>query len=471
MTEVETPIDPYGDAVRYLYGFINLEHNRIDRYLASKMDTTRSRRLIEHLGSPHEKVPMIHVAGTKGKGSVSAMCAACLRATGLRVGLYTSPHVQEFRERIRILTPNDADGRISEDAFLQKINQIKVAVEHFPGITWFEILTAMAFLHFADEQVDVAVIEVGLGGRLDATNVITPLVSVITSLSLDHTYLLGDTIDKIAFEKGGIIKPGVPAIVAPQDPLAIDTLKQLATERESPLSLIGQNWQFEGVSRQANGNGRLHITQSPDEDFIPTGASFDLALIGKHQLENAAVALAALHIASQYFPALNLDVIQKGLVETNWIGRLQVVHQAEETPMILADCAHNVDSAEKLHQALTQDFDYERLILVFGATADKDYAGMIPFLFPLADQIIATISSHPRAASPSELALSGRDLGYNVRTSPTIADAFQKAWHLATPSDLICVTGSIFVVGDLLNTWDEMKEKFLDSKLSVMKRV
>jgi dihydrofolate synthase/folylpolyglutamate synthase len=445
--------DAYGDAIRYLYSFINLEHKRMDRYQESKMDPTRPRRLLEHLGSPHEQIPAIHIAGTKGKGSVAAMCAASLRAAGLKVGLYTSPHVQEFRERIRVLTPEDEDGRISEPDFVARVEQLQTAVPQFPGITWFEIVTAIAFLHFAEQDVDVAVIEVGLGGRLDATNVITPLVSIITSLSLDHTYLLGDTLDKIAYEKGGIIKPGVPVVTAAQAPEALDKLLEIAHEREAPITVIGRQWQYEGVGRGVKGVGHLTITHSPDPDFIPDSSTFNLALVGEHQLHNATVALAALQIAKARFPSLTLTAIQKGLAQTHWTGRLQVVHQSAANPMLLVDCAHNVDSAVKLGQALIHDFAYRRLILVFGATADKDVAGMMPHLFPLADRIIVTISSHPRAASPSELTVLANDLGYKVQSAATVADALTQAWQEAERHDLICVTGSIFVVGDLLNEW------------------
>lgn len=455
--------DPYGAALDYLYSFINLEHKRVDRYQASKMDPTRPGRLLASLGSPHEGLPAIHIAGTKGKGSVAAMCAACLRAAGLKVGLYTSPHVQEFRERIRILTTDDGEGLIPEADFVNWVEQIKAAVPRFPGITWFEIVTAIAFLHFAQEQVDVAVIEVGLGGRLDATNVITPLVSVITSLSLDHTYLLGDTLDKIAFEKGGIIKPGVAVVTASQKPEALEVLLQIAHERESPITVIGRNWQYEGEGRSADGLGRLTITRSPEPNFVPLQTTFALSLVGEHQLENAVVALAALQIVSSHFPNLTLTALRTGLMSTHWTGRLQIVHQASGTPTLLVDCAHNVDSAIKLGQALAHDFSYERLILVFGATADKDVAGMIPHLFALAATTIVTVSSHPRAASPSELALAASDLGFPVLVSATVATAVSQAWQLAGPNDLICVTGSIFIVGDLLNEWKQLKAKLLRS--------
>jgi dihydrofolate synthase/folylpolyglutamate synthase len=206
----------FSAAIDYLYGFINFEKRRQDRYMAAKLDSTRPARLMATLDDPHKAYPSIHIAGTKGKGSVAAMCAFALRAAGYKVGLYTSPHLQDFRERIRVLSPADPDGLIPEASFIRIMERIKQVAGQFPDITWFEILTAVAFLYFAEAEVDVAVVEVGLGGRLDATNVLTPLVSVITSLSLDHTRFLGNTLSEIAFEKGGIIKPGVPVVIAPQ---------------------------------------------------------------------------------------------------------------------------------------------------------------------------------------------------------------------------------------------------------------
>jgi dihydrofolate synthase / folylpolyglutamate synthase len=350
----------YQEALDYLYDFINLELKRADRYSASKMDTARPRRLLALLGNPHQQFPAIHVAGTKGKGSVAALCAACLRAAGLRVGLYTSPHLQEFRERIRVLTPDDPDGRISKAAFVTQVAAVRPLLARFPGITWFEIVTAVAFAHFAQAQVDVAVVEVGLGGRLDATNVLTPLVAVITSLSLDHTQLLGDTLALIAYEKGGIIKPGVPVVMAQQADEARLRLEELAAERAAPLTQVGQAWQYAPLSQRIhNGYQTFRITHSPDAAFVPQDATFRLALAGRHQLENATLALAALHQVHGRFPNLTLDALREGLATVAWNGRLQIVHSAPGQPTLLVDCAHNADSAARLAYALAHDYAFD----------------------------------------------------------------------------------------------------------------
>lgn len=449
------PLPPeYQAVLDYLYGFLNLETKRADRYHASKMDPNRPRLLLEYLGSPHNQYPTLHIAGTKGKGSVAAMCAYSLRAAGLKVGLYTSPHLKEFTERIRVLTPEDSDGRIPIPDLVTLVERLKTAVPHFPEITWFELTTALGFMYFAQAQVDVAVIEVGLGGRLDATNVITPLVSVITSLSYDHTYLLGNTLREIAGEKAGIIKPGVPVVTASQQPEALQRIEEVAAERGSSLTVIGQAWQYSGSSQH------LTITDGPPS-FIPYPSSFTLALPGEYQLENATVALAALNLVQSHFPALTLEAVQTGLAHTAWNGRLQILHQSDHAPTLLTDCAHNVDSMQKLAHELRHNYTYEKLILVFGATADKDLSGMLPPLFPLADTIVLTAADNPRATHPADLAALAEQMGFVVQTEPEIETAVTTAWQLATPQDLICVTGSMFIVGDLLNHWDSLKSHLI----------
>ena len=452
-------MDSYQRALDYLYSFINFEQKSLDRYQASKIDTERPRHLLALLGEPHTHFPSIHIAGTKGKGSVAAMCAACLRLAGLRVGLYTSPHLREFRERIRILTPDDADGRISEAEFVACIDRVRAVIDQAPSITWFEIVTAIAFLHFADRGVDAAVVEVGLGGRLDATNVLTPEVAVITSLSLDHTQLLGDTLSQIAYEKAGIIKPGVPVVTAPQQPDALATLERIAAERSAPLTVVGRDWLYETVRAHESGGVRQMIVAGDGRHpaFIPPGTVFPVGLSGEHQTLNAAVALATLEKAWNRFPELNLPVLQAGIAGTQWEGRLQVLQAGADRPTVLVDCAHNDDSAAKLVAALQQDYDYRRLILLFGAPEDKNVRGMLARLLPLADDVIFTTANHPRSAAPEQLAQMAVDLGHTATVTDSIAAGFEAALAAAGPGDLICATGSIIVIGDLLNYWDSLK--------------
>jgi dihydrofolate synthase/folylpolyglutamate synthase len=476
MTDANDLHTQFSAAIDYLYGFINFEKRRQDRYMASKLDSTRPARLMAVLGDPHTGYPSIHIAGTKGKGSVAAMCAFALRAAGYRVGLYTSPHLQDFRERIRVLTADDPDGLIPEAAFIRNMDRIKQVADHFPDITWFEILTAVAFSYFAKAEVDVAVVEVGLGGRLDATNVLTPLVSVITSLSLDHTKFLGNTLSEIAFEKGGIIKPGVPVVIAPQKAEATRKLRELALERGAPLTEVGVDWAYRHIENSPhNGYQQLQILRSGAPDWLPPGTQFKQALLGEHQLENGAVALAALAVAQPYLPRLTLAAVSAGLQEVEWDGRLQLVHPGTPaTPQLLVDCAHNPHSAAQLKAALPQFFDYRRLWLIFGAPQDKDIAGMLELLVPLAAGVVTTTASHPRSAAPRELA----ELATAVNTPVTppvfssinMNSALRKAWDLAAPGDLICCTGSIIVVGDLLNQWESLQSELLQQKSPIPTR-
>lgn len=469
--------DAYQRALDFLYSFINLEREMLDRYHESKIDTTRPRHLMELLGRPHEQLAAIHIAGTKGKGSVAAMCANCLRLAGLKVGLYTSPHLREFRERIRVLTATDGDGRIPEAAFVELMDEVRQVLPQVPGITWFEIVTAIAFLHFARSAVDVAVVEVGLGGRLDATNVLTPFVSVITSLSLDHTQLLGDTIGQIAAEKGGIIKPGIPVVSANQQPEALKVLQEIAEERSAPLVVVGQgseragekrrleigtvdSWQWAVGSERVSERQELVVWQGPNQDFIPAGTRFRVALAGEHQLENAAVALAALGQVRGSFSGLTLPVLQAGLATVAWDGRLQLLQAGTDgRPAFLVDCAHNEDSARRLAQALTHDYHYNRLILIFGAPADKNIVAMMHILFPLASEIIITAAHHPRASVPDWLAEQAAALSFSTTQTASVAEAVTMACGRAEAGDLICAAGSIIVIGELLNHWEEIKSQ------------
>jgi dihydrofolate synthase/folylpolyglutamate synthase len=450
----------YQEALDYLYGFINFEHRSLDRYAPENFNLERVHLFLELLGNPQLQFPSVHIAGTKGKGSVAAMCAFSLREAGLRCALYTSPHLQDFRDRIRILTPEDSDGRIPEEKFTQLVERIKETSTQIDNLTWYELVTAIAFLHYAQEEVDIAVVEVGLGGRLDATNVLTPLVSVITSLSLDHTYLLGDTLAEIAVEKAGIIKEHVPVISAPQEEEALKEIEQIASEKKAPLTIIGQSWTYsEGdhwnaIAKYAQG---INIQDSPPNSIAPSGVSFELGLMGKHQQDNALIAIAALDVVNEAFPSLTIEHVKVGLREVVWPGRMQILASGAPHPILLVDCAHNVDSAEKLAKTLENDFEYEHLVLVIGITADKDVKGILEALLPLSDFVILTSSGHPRASSPAELLTLAQEMGYECSAYDSVDESLKAARRLSQAGDLICVTGSIFVVGDLLNHWDGLK--------------
>jgi dihydrofolate synthase/folylpolyglutamate synthase len=431
----------YSEALDYIYSFTNYEVKPEYRYAPDVIDPTRPKRLLALLGDPQDAYPSIHIAGTKGKGSVAAICASALRAVGLRTGLYTSPHLQSFGERIQI------DGyMIPDDELAALVDEIRPVVDEIDGITTFEVITALAFLYFARQQVDIAVVEVGLGGRLDATNVVEPVVSVITSLSLDHTHLLGETLPEIAGEKGGIIKPGVPVVTAWQPSEALAVLHAIADERGAPLTTIGQDWWYE--LDEVTLDGQTFRAGKRGEP----GHSYTLPLIGEHQVLNGTVALAALDIVRERRPGLGLESenIRQGLALVRWPGRFQVVGRR---PVVVLDGAHNVDSAFKLRRTLERVFPDQCRILVLGVTAEKDVGGIIRALAPVADEIIVTAANHPRAATAADLGRQVQEAGFWCAVSSSVADGLGMALAMAGPSDVICVTGSLFVVGDALTAW------------------
>ncbi len=457
--------DNYQSALDFLYQFVNYERKMTDIYAPEKMDPFRPAQLLYAAGDPQRSYPSIHIAGTKGKGSVAAMCAAALSAAGYRVGLYTSPHLQELRERIRVLTADDAQGNISEADFVRLVNRLRQITETMAELTWFELLTAIAFIYFAQQEVDVAVVEVGLGGRLDATNVLMPVVAAITSLSLDHTGLLGDTVAQIAAEKGGIIKHGVPLVCAPQKAEALAVIERIAAEHMAPLILIGDAWRFETRAKTAQASPcarqAITVTKSPGSAVIQPGDHFELALRGAYQGENAVMALATLEAARPYLPALSAEAMARGLSDVVWPGRLQLLHQAQDQPALLVDGAHNADSAQKLAAFLHGACRYERLWLILGVTADKNVPGILQPLLPLASGTFVTMADNPRATEAAVLQQTAAELGYEVRVAKDIEAALVHAWRIAGPADLICVAGSLYIVGDLLNRWDTLKSQLL----------
>lgn len=453
--------ESYIAALDYLRRFTNYERKMTEVYAPEKMDPDRPRRLLALLGNPHERFPSVHIAGTKGKGSVSAMCATALRAAGLNVGLYTSPHLQEFRERIRILTPDDADGRISPEevaALVQRLQEVEGTIS---GLTWFELVTALAFMHFADAGVDIAVIEVGLGGRLDATNVVTPLVSVITSLSLDHTGLLGHTVAAIAREKAGIIKPNVPVVSADQPAEALAEINAVAAECNAPVTVVGRDWRYRGET-WLDADSRceaqsITVVTAPDTNGLPVPRSFSLALAGQHQQENAVVALATLAHLQPRFRGLTFAALRDGLANVQWPGRLQRLSGPPGTAPVLLDGAHNADSAVKLARYLSSSCQHEQLWLIIGILADKNMTSILQALLPLADHVMVTQSDHPRATPVTTLQNATEAQGRVARAYPDVGAAVGAAWAEASSEDLILVTGSLSIVGDLLNCWEGLK--------------
>jgi dihydrofolate synthase/folylpolyglutamate synthase len=450
----------YEEALDYLYSFVDYSATRVEKYSAQAFDLSRMAVLLGLMGNPHTKYPCLHLAGTKGKGSVSAMCASVLRAAGYRAGFYTSPHLQDFCERIQIngqLIPRQAVAAIVDD--------LRPLAARVPKITHWELVTALSFEYFAREEVDVAVIEVGLGGRLDSTNVITPLVSVITSLSYDHTNLLGNTLAQIAGEKAGIVKPGVPLVSAPQPPEALEVLRRTAHERGAPLTLVGRDWLFRPLSHSLESQ-TFEIWSAEEErqlnalrasghviDWRPT--RLELPLLGAHQVENGAVAVAALGALRQRGLPLSPDAIREGLRAVRWPGRFEILGRQ---PFVVADGAHNRDSARKLAAALDDYFPGQRVVMIFGASSDKDVDGMFAELLPHAAHLIFTQAVQPRALDPEELmepAVAYRRDDLTLEMAVPVARALERALELSGPDDVVLACGSLFVVAEVRAAWGE----------------
>jgi len=433
----------YTEAIAYLHSLTDYEKTRIERYTPETLDLSRVERLLAAVGDPHTQFPALHIAGTKGKGSTAAMCEACLRAAGYRTGLYTSPHLHTFCERIQV------DGeKIGRENVVALVEKIRPLIEHMPDVTTFEAITAIGFLYFARSEVDIAVVEVGLGGRLDATNVLTPEVSVITSLSLDHTYLLGDTLAEIAREKAGIIKPGIPTVSAPQRAEAIKMLEAISRERNAPLVEIGRDWDYRPGPVDREGQSftiRLISNQGSELD-----GEYWIPLLGRHQLENSASAIAALDILRQRGFRIPPEAVHQGLCNIYWPGRMEILSRE---PLVVADCAHNPYSAHELRRALTEWFPEHKWVLIFGASTDKDIAGILHHLLPISDYIIVTRSEHPRAKGPIELADIVAQVGGGAEVSVNVRKSIQRGLAMMEPNNGLLVTGSIFLVADARSEW------------------
>lgn len=444
-TEIEKK---YQDALEYLYSFVDYSLVRNWKFSPEQFDLARMQQLAAALGDPHKQYPLIHVAGTKGKGSTSAFCASALRASGYRTGLYTSPHLDDFAERIQV-----DDQPISHVDFVDLIDEIRPHVAAIPRLTTFEIATALAFLYFQRQGVNAAVIEVGLGGRLDATNIVTPLVSVITSISYDHTQVLGSTLSAIAGEKAGIIKPGIPVVIAPQVQEARKVLERVAQEQGAPVTEVGRDVKYAPLEHSLA--GQLVRIWSSNGDSV----DLKIALLGAHQVDNAATAYTALQIArSQGFTLLSDDTIVKGFANAKWPARFEVLQTS--TPLVL-DCAHNRDSALRLRQALDDYFPGWPVELIFGASEDKDIEGMLSELAPRLTGLIVVKSFHPRAANPDIILQQASNIGCPARVIPDVADALKVALEeaaVSVPPRLVLVTGSIFVAAGARIAWYKHKE-------------
>ncbi len=447
--------DPYQETLDYLYSFVDFSMSKSFRYSADKFNLNRIQKLVAQLDHPERRYPSLHIAGTKGKGSVAAFCQSVLSAAGYKVGLYTSPHLHDYTERIKI----DGNSMPHEDLILL-VRELKPIIESIPELTTFEITTALAFEYFARQKVDAAVIEVGLGGRLDATNVILPNVSVITSISYDHMFLLGNTLREIAREKRGIIKNGIPVVMSTQKDEARLVIQAIAEERNSPLIQVGKDYFFKEVSHTLANQTFLVWALSEQEEVEkyleskgkegkqPT--ELTIPLLGHHQIENATTAFAALQVFKNNGLMVEDEAIARGFENAKWYGRFEILQQ---NPPVVIDSAHNRDSALKLRIALDDYFPGIPVILVFGASEDKDIEGMLAELMPRADYLIATQSFHPRAIEAETILEIAKRYGLSGRIVPDVADAMHEALLMSGGEKLVLATGSIFIAAGVREAW------------------
>ena len=443
----------YNQALDYLYSYVDYSLKKSSELAKAHFELGRMRELMAYLGNPHETYPIIHVAGTKGKGSTSALMASALTAAGYKTGLYTSPHLQDYTERIQI------DGQpISHVQLVELVEEIKPAVAKIPALTTFEITTALGFLYFARQKVDAAVIEVGLGGRLDATNVVSPRVSVITSLSYDHMAVLGNTLTSIAGEKAGIIKPGIPVVCSPQQDEALAVLEKVSADRNAPLTLVGRDVTFEPMEHSLNGQSfSIFNRQFPPgiRSKIANPVILRIPLLGAHQLANAATAYTALQASGL---RLAEEDLRRGFAEVCWPCRFEIVRR--EPPVVL-DSAHNLDSFEKLAQTLDDYFPGRPVILIFGASEDKDVTGMFNAIKSHLNRVIGTKAVHPRAMKPKLIVEKAIRLGIPAETAIHVEDALARALELAASGgELVLSAGSMFVTAEVKTAWEKRITNF-----------
>jgi len=426
--------------MRFLASLANFERMRIVRYNSQNFDLDRMRSLLRRIGNPQDEFKSIHIAGTKGKGSTCAMIASMLQACGLKVGLYTSPHLVDVRERIQI------NGEMIPQAeFARLVRQVAPHVNRIkPTPSYFDALTAVAFKHFAEQEIEIAVVETGLGGRLDSTNVIKPEITAITSISKDHMAQLGHTLPKIAEEKAGIFKKGVTAITVTQDPSVEDVLKRVAEKVGAPLDIAGKtiefSYRFES-SRLQGPHNRVCLT-TPNSKY----EHLAVPLLGEHQAINCGLALSVIDRLKAKGMQLNDAKVMEGLSKTTVPGRMEMI---STNPRILVDGAHNAASIDAMMRAIGQHIPYDSMVVIFGCCSDKDVSGMLERITSGADKVIFTPVNNVRTADPEELAARYVELyGKMAQVAPNLEEALAIANRAVTKDDLICITGSFYLVGE-----------------------
>jgi dihydrofolate synthase / folylpolyglutamate synthase len=404
----------------------------------SNLGLQRTERILELLGNPHRELKAIHIAGTNGKGSTTAMINSILVESGFKVGMYISPYLEVFEERIQINSRN-----IPKEDLCKIVSKVAeavkaVAAEGYDHPTEFEIITCAMFLYFKEQKVDYAVIEVGLGGRLDSTNVIVPVVSVITSISYDHMHILGDTLSKIAYEKGGIIKAGVPVVLYPQEEESLEVIERLCSERGCKLTKVDKSSvEFAGLEGI---NQRMRVKTSKELYELT------LALPGRHQMLNCAVAIGAVEELISLGASVEKESILSGLAFVKWPGRLEVM---KKKPLVVIDGAHNIDGIRKLKESIAFYFNYKKMYLILGILADKQVEEMVAAITPEAEWVIAVTPHSDRAELAESLNSVVEKYNKNCEASDSYEEAYRKALGMCGKEDLLLISGSLYMIGDM----------------------
>ncbi len=455
----------YHAAVKFLFDRMDIERTRVSRIDPAVFKLDRMRALLAVMGNPHESLRCVHIGGTNGKGSIAAMVTSCLRECGYAVGTYTSPHLVDLRERIAL-----NGSVISHHAFTELMGQVADAAEELPEklgqLTFFEVMTALAFAYYAEQAVDIAVIEVGLGGRLDSTNVITPEVAAVGAVSLDHMQILGDTVEKIAAEKAGIFKKGVPALTFQQEPKIIAAMREVAEKTGTILQVVGDDIEFSfrfESTPQLGPHTRVGLSTARNVyEHVPT------PLPGEHQAMNTGLTLAILDkLADRGFELPESKVIS-GLEKTVLPGRMEIMWTE---PRIMIDGAHNPAAVGALVRSIGAHISYDSMVVIFGCAADKDVDEMLRRLATGADKVIFTRSKgNPRACDPVELAKRFNELASKMcQVAPTLEEAFSTAVRAAGREDLILVTGSFYLAGEAKKMLADKTDKVAKAELALEK--
>lgn len=421
----------YNEAMDYIKGTAKF---------GSNLGLQRTERILNILGNPHLKLKAVHIGGTNGKGSTTAMITQSLMEAGYRVGMYTSPYLEEFEERIQIQGEN-----IPKDKLASVVSKVSEAVcrvinEGYDHPTEFEIITCAMFLYFYEEGVDIAIIEVGLGGRLDSTNVISPILSIITSISMDHMQVLGDTIAKIAYEKAGIIKNHVPLILYPQSEEALRVIEDTVSSKECSLIKVEENCSVHFCGVEESEYQRIKIDSRSDKYNIK------LHLLGSHQLLNCATAVTALETLNTLGFKVTREHIIAAMEKVVWKGRLEVM---KKKPLVVIDGAHNIDGIKKLKESVGTYFHYKNMVLILGILADKEVHSMVKELVPLADKVITVTPHSDRAQLSKELEKVVSEHTSQCESIENYEEAYNRALSLAGDDTLILISGSLYMIGDM----------------------